>query len=226
MAKLLFTAFLADARGKVNGTVFSKNRGGAYARTKVTPSNPQTSFQSTVRQRLAGLAAQFRALTASQILSWNVAVNDFPVSNIFGNTIHLTGLQLYVRLNANLEGIGAAQISDPPLPVGFSFLDPEINTLSNVALTLDLTAATVDEYYLIEATPSVSPGKFFVKNLYRVIGNVQGTGAAIVANNQFANYSAKFGAPVTGQRVSLRVSLVNSVTGQKSVPVNFNGIVA
>jgi len=99
MAKVKFTAFMADARGKLNGTVFSKNRGGSYVRTKVTPSNPQTSFQSAVRQRLSSLSASFRALSASQILAWNNAVGDFLSTNIFGDTVTPSGLQLFVKLN-------------------------------------------------------------------------------------------------------------------------------
>ena len=42
MAKILTTAIVADIRNKLNGSVFSKNRYGAYVRTKVTPVNPQT----------------------------------------------------------------------------------------------------------------------------------------------------------------------------------------
>ena len=43
MAKIKMTAIVADMRNKLNGSVFSRNRGGAYIRTKVTPINPQTS---------------------------------------------------------------------------------------------------------------------------------------------------------------------------------------
>jgi hypothetical protein len=226
MAKVLFTAFLADIRGKVAGTVFSKNRGGAYARTKVTPSNPQTSYQSVVRQRLASFSASFRALTASQILSWNVAVQDFIGTNIFGNSVTPTGLQLYVKLNSNLDIIAATPITDPPLPVALSPFTATVNTLTNAAFTLALGAATVDEYYLIEATAPVSPGRFFVKNEYRVIFSSQGTGAAVAALNIFAAYSAKFGAPISGERVGIRVKLINSITGQAGIPVNDQQLVA
>lgn len=226
MAKILFTAFLADMRGKVNGTVFSKNRGGAYARTKVTPSNPQTSFQSAVRQRLSSFSAGFRGLTASQILAWNVAVHDYIGTNIFGNSVTPTGLQLYVKLNANLQMVGGTPITTPPLPVAITPIDCDINTLSDVALTLALSEITADEYYSIEASAPVSPGRFFLKNEYRVINAVVGTGAPIAASNQFAAYSAKFGAPVSGLRVGFRIKVINSITGQAGIPINFQGIVA
>lgn len=226
MAKVKFTAFMADARGKLNGTVFSKNRGGSYTRTKVTPSNPQTSYQTVVRQRLAAFSAGFRALTAAQILAWNNAVSDFLGTNVFGDTVTPTGLQLYVKLNSNLAGIGAAAISDPPSPTALSPLTATIASLTNAAFTAALGSITTDETYVIEATSPVSPGRTFLKNEFRVITTVAGTGAPIAAQNIFAAYSAKFGAPVTGQRVGLRVKVVHEITGQSGIYVSDNDIVA
>jgi len=225
MAKVKFTAFMADARGKLNGTVFSKNRGGAYTRTKVTPSNPQTSFQTVVRQRLAAFSAGFRALTAAQILAWNNAVSDFLGTNVFGDTVTPTGLQLYVKLNSNLAAIGVAPIANPPSPTALSPLTATIASLTAAAFTASLGSITTDEQYVIEATSPVSPGRLFLKNEFRVITTVAGTGAAIPAQNIFAAYSAKFGAPVVGQRVGLRVKVIHETTGQSGIYVSDNEIV-
>src|SRR5690606_27930634 len=38
--------------GKIQGTVAARNRSGAYLRVKVTPVNPQTTYQQAARQRL------------------------------------------------------------------------------------------------------------------------------------------------------------------------------
>ena len=225
MAKVKFTAFMADARGKLNGTVFSKNRGGSYVRTKVTPSNPQTSYQTVVRQRLAALSASFRSLLASEILSWNNAVSDFSSTNVFGDTVNPTGLQLFVKLNSNLLNIGAAQLTTPPSPVGISPFTASIASFTALAATLSLGAATTSETYVIEATPPVSAGRLFLKNEFRQISTVAGTGAAIPASNIFAAYTAKFGTPVAGQRVGIRVKLVNELTGQAGIPVVDNEII-
>lgn len=226
MAKVKFTAFMADARGKLNGTVFSKNRGGSYTRTKVTPSNPQSVAQTVVRQRLAAFSAGFRALTAAQILAWNNAVSDFLGTNVFGDTVTPTGLQLYVKINSNLAAIGVAPLSDPPSPTALSVLTATIASLTNAAFTVSLASITTDETYVIEATAPVSPGRTFLKNEYRVITTVAGTGVAIPAQNIFAAYSTKFGAPVTGQRVGLRVKVIHETTGQSGIYVSDNDIVA
>lgn len=226
MAKVKFTAFMADVRGKLNGTVFSKNRGGAYTRTKVTPSNPQTVAQTTVRQRLASLSASFRALTAAQILAWNNSVNDFLGTNVFGDTVKPTGLQLFVKLNANLLSIGLPVIDNPPAPTALSPLTATIASLTDTVFTAALGSITTDETYVIEATAPVSPGRLFLKNEFRVITTVAGTGSAIPTQNIFTAYSAKFGAPVFGQRVGLRVKVISEVTGQAGVYVSDNDIVS
>lgn len=116
MAKVKFGMMAVDMRNKLGGQVFSKNRGGAYIRTKVTPANAQTSFQTAVRAILTFFAQSFRTLTAAQILAWNNAVSDFTGTDIFGDVRTPSGINLYIRLNANLAKVGEPAISDPPLP--------------------------------------------------------------------------------------------------------------
>jgi len=83
--KIKFGALVVDGRGKIGGHVASKNRGGAYLRTKVTPVNPQTSFQNAVRNRLTAFAQAWRGLAASQRAAWNSSVSDFSKTDIFGD---------------------------------------------------------------------------------------------------------------------------------------------
>jgi len=117
-------------------------------------------------------------------------------------------------------------LGDPPAPTALSPLTATIASLTSAAFTVSLSAVTTSEHYVIEATAPVSAGRLFLKNEFRVITTVTGTGSAIPAQNIFAAYSAKFGAPVTGQRVGLRVKLINETTGQAGVYVNDNDIVA
>src|SRR5437867_2761155 len=117
MAKLLFTAVVADMRNKLNGTVFSKNRYGAYARTKVTPVNPQSTAQQNQRNTLSTNSAAWRGLTEAQRQSWIDGAINFPTTDIFGNSKILSGQALYVKFNNNLASIGVAPIDTAPTPV-------------------------------------------------------------------------------------------------------------
>ena len=65
--KIKWGAMVVDGSGKLGGHVASKNRGGSYFRTKVTPTNPNSTSQAAVRSRLTALSQAFRALTIAQI---------------------------------------------------------------------------------------------------------------------------------------------------------------
>jgi hypothetical protein len=228
MAKLLFTAFLADMRGKVNGTVFSKNRGGAYARTKVTPTNPKTLAQNLVRSVLTGLSQGWRSLSAANRAAWNAAVGAFPRTNVFGNPKTLSGHQLYVGLNSQLSAAGAAQISSPPTPTGA----PAVTALSGAAAagagtftaTFAPTPVPANSALIIDATEQVSAGKTNVNNLFRQLSVVPAAGASPA--NIAAAYVAKFGTLVVGQKIGLRARIVNTDTGEVSGSVTASVIVA
>lgn len=218
MAKIKFTAFLAEARGKLAGTVFSKNRGGNYVRTKVTPVNPQSVDQVAQRNRLTSFAQNFRALTASQIAAWNTAVSNFTSTDIFGDIKTPAGINLYNKLNMNLDLAGQAAITVPPLPTGADpvVLDSLVSDVSSSLFTIDATIAAVPAGHslIVEATPQLSQGKSFVKSEFRVIEVV--AAATAFPYLAGASYIAKFGAPVAGQKVFCRVKTINNTTGEAS----------
>lgn len=219
MAKIKFGMMMTDARNKLGGQVFSKNRGGAYIRTKVTPANAQTSFQTAVRSILTFLAQNFRALTANQILAWNNAVSDFSGTDIFGDVRNPSGINLYIRLNANLAKIGEAYITAPPLPTNVEALTgitlAAAAGAGTVSIGADQAAVGAGLKMYIEATPGLSPGKNFVKSEFRTIGY---TGiAAVLPYAAGALYTAKFGAMTAGQKLFVRVRTVDTVTGLESL---------
>ena len=226
MAKIKFGALMVDARGKIGGTVFSKNRSGAYIRNKVTPSNPQTESQMAARSALSGFASGFRGLTLAQIDAWNAAVNDYQSTNVFGDTVKKTGLNLFVGLNSIRTLLGLSQLNDPPAPVEVPFTTVTVSDDDAAALDLDLDAIPVGNTYIVEATQPVSPGRNNINNLFRVIGTIAGTGAAITGSSQAANYAAKFGAPAVGQKVGFRVKVAVNATGQTGLPATAQAIVS
>ena len=116
MAKVKFSALISEMRNKLNGSVFSRNRAGAYLRTKVTPINPRTSLQNAVRELLTSLSQNWRNLTEAQRDAWNAAVHNFQKTDIFGDMKTPSGINLYTKLNLNLANAGLILIDVPPLP--------------------------------------------------------------------------------------------------------------
>lgn len=224
--KVLTTAIVADIRNKLNGTVFSKNRYGLYARTKVTPVNPQTTYQQQNRAILGNASAAWKGLTQDQRNAWIAAAPNFPVTDIFGNVQILSGQALYVKLNANLANAGQSAIGDPPTPVAM----PSITLLSAAAdvsdasidLTFDAASAGAGFTPLFYATPLIIPSRLYVKNRLRLLGTATiSTSAADI----YTIWNARFGTLTAGQRITVNFAVVSNTTGQMSTPSNATCIV-
>lgn len=213
MAKLKWGALVTDGRGKLGGHVLSKNRSGAYIRTKVTPVNRRTSYQTAVRAVFALITTNWSALTASAISAWNGAVNDWQTTDIFGDLTKPTGKNLHQRLNQNAINAGYPAIGLPPTKV----VVPD-DVITSAAI--DITAGTItftgiasDVGFraLISATPPLSRGTSFVKNVLRNIGHQPlDTYSPATA---YADYVAKYGVPTAGDNIHVAVQYV-APTGQ------------
>ena len=215
MAKIKLGAIVTDIRGKLGGHVFSKNRSGAYMRTKVTPTNPQTSYQSLVRGIFAAISSAWSSLTDTQRLSFRDKVQQYTSTDIFGDIKVPSGKTLHHKLNQNLELSGQAQVSTCPSPaeVPFANMLSATATIAGADLSVYLLGDTVGSKLMIFGTPSLSQGTKFVKNQLRFLGSIAG-----VDDTDFdilSIYNAKFGAFVAGANVVIGVKVINA-NGQAS----------
>ena len=213
--KLKFGMIVVDGRGKLGGHVLSKNRSGAYARTKVTPTNPQTSFQSAVRSIFASLSQAWSGLTASVRLQWDGAVSQWTSTDIFGDIRKPTGKNLYLRLNAVAGQAGYPAIPTPPAKAqmieGVITAVAYDSAIPSVTLTDAVSDASIT--YSVFATPPLSQGTGFIKNRLRFIGNFLST--APVPADLGDDYVAKFGAGNAGDNIHFGFQKVLS-NGQTS----------
>ena len=223
--KMKFGAIVVAGRGKIGGHVASQNRAGAYLRTKVTPVNPQSGSQLTVRNRLTEFAQGWRGLAEGERSAWNAAVADYAKTDIFGDLRQPSGFALYQRLNNNLSIIGVAALTVPPLPsaVGVSYVT-SITALDSENFTIGLNATVpADTKLQIWATPPMSAGKSFVKSEYRLITVL--ASAATSPANILSAYSEKFGGTgAEGQKIFVKTVAVNAVTGQTGTPSQVAGV--
>jgi len=226
--KLKWGALVVDGRGKIGGHVASKNRGGAYLRTKVTPVNKQSAYQLAVRNRFTGLSQGWKGLTPAQIAAWNAAVAGYAKTDIFGDVHQPSGFSLYQRLNNNLETCGEAALTTPPLPeaVGIVVAGALTATAAGGLLSQVIGAAVpADTKVKVYATAPQSPGKSFVKSNYRLIQIV--AAAAPSPLNLKAAYDLKFGSVgPAGQKIFVKLIAVNTNTGQEGTPSSSEAIVA
>lgn len=215
-----FGAIVVDGRNKIGGHVASKNRAGAYLRTKVTPVNGRTSFQQNARNIFGSLSQSWRSLTQFQRDSWNAGTSAYAKTDIFGDLRNPTGLALFQRLNNNLVQFGQDPFAMCPAPEGI-FVNPAISLTydrTGSVLTLKLLKATPEASIMkIAATPPLSAGKAFVKNEFRTLdynSTDYSDGASIKTI-----YEAKFGSAYpSNTKIFVQVTVINTNTGQAGVP--------
>ena len=214
--KLKFGAIVTDGRGKIGGHVASKNRAGAYLRTKVTPTNPNTVAQVQARNILASISQLWQTLTESQRSGWNDAVKEWGTTDIFGDIKNPSGINLFVKINANLISVGYPQLSDAPskMEVPSVIISSANYIISADDVSINFNSSDADGVRaLVRATPTLSSGVSFVKSQFRVIGS-----EIVVGNNLSVTgaYGAKFGVPLVGANVYANVQFVLP-NGQKTI---------
>lgn len=215
MAKIKFGMMMTDASGKLGGQVFSKNRGGSYVRTKVTPGNPQTSAQMNVRGIFASISSGWSSLTEANRASFNNFVSAYAKTDIFGDLRNPSGKALYQRLNQNLAISSQALITTcvSPLEVPFANLDTAVASIAGTNFDLDYLGDLTGSQVVVWATPSLSAGTSFVKNQLRQLSVTAGANAGTI--DIYTDYTAKFGVPAVGANIYVGVRVINA-NGQAS----------
>lgn len=222
MAKIKFGALVTDARGKLDGIVYSKNQFGAYVRTKVTPVNPNSLRQTEVRNNLSlNSKAWSNVLNDSQRAGWKALAENNPVTDIFGNSQVLTGIALHGRVNNVLRNLTVAPLATAPPNLDVTGLTSMAATAGAGLSTLDITFAdtplAADHQLYIFATGNLPGGVSFFKPRLRFIGS-----SALADVSPFdagALWEAKFGELIAGNKFGIAVATVNQTTGAVSTAI-------
>lgn len=228
MAKIKTSALVADIKGTVGGNVFASNKGGNYVRRYKKPTNANTSSQQVVRNTFGAMAGEWRVLTDEQRQSWNEGAVNFPYQDTLGETRVYSGQQLFNKLNNNLAQYQSTLLTNCPTPQSFPdlvFLEV-INTVATNALRISLNfdgTVTIPNGYtlIIRATTSISAGvQSPQKGLFKNISTAN-EGADIDGLSIIAEYNTKFGTLVLNDTIFISVLLLNTISGEASVPVVF-----
>lgn len=190
--------------GSVAGVTSSRNRFGQYRRTRASPVNPNSVRQIAVRAVLASLASAWRGLTDAQRQGWTALGASIQRTDSLGQTYNLTGEEAYVSVNAEMDAAGDATVDDAPVLAEAPELLTTTLTLTDVAFSLAFTATPLaaGDRLFVYGSPQRSAGRAFESDLR--LFHVSAAALASPAN-LLADYTARFGAPVTGKRIFLLV---------------------
>ncbi len=209
--------------GKLGLTVTYPSRNGLIRRSWVVPANPRSAEQLVTRSRLATAAQAYDSLSEAQQDAWIAAAAQEQSKPTLGQSGPLTGLQLYTKINASLAIVGEPVATDPPAKPTFD---------ANVAQSLELTnvggvvaiklicTGTSDAFNLVRAAAPQNSGTRRPMSI-RVLGELPEVAAGKA--DITALFTAKFGAPVAGQRVFVQTNQLKD--GWQDLPLAFTGIV-
>jgi len=212
---------IADARGTLGGTIWSRDRSGPRISARTAPIQQQTPTQTNVRAAFAAAAQAWATLDATTRDVYGSAASTLTVTSSLGVTRQRTGYSLYQECFRNLAAIGQGIPTQPPVPYFHSLAGgaapPVFITSSGVLTTASAVTTTswfgVADSSVIQFTRGLSPGQAYIpRNAYRSLqshGTFGGTGLDVLAG-----YLALFPSPAPGQTIAWRFRWIDGSTGQ------------
>lgn len=116
--KVLIGALYLDMRGRLGGSVASRNRYGSYLRNYVVPTNPSTTRQELVRTGFSLAIAAWKALSATYRANWETYAASCNFSDRFGTNYKLSGVSIFVRSYCAAVDLGVSPITTAPTVMG------------------------------------------------------------------------------------------------------------
>lgn len=223
--KIKYSALVSGARGKLNGSVASRNRYGDYFRNKTTPVNAQTDYQQNVRASLANWSRQWRGLSQEQREAWDALAESRPFTDIFGDQHMYSGFNLYIKVNQQSTVIGIPGSDNPPpnepAPTNLGGIVLDSNTISQVGFSTREQPGTND-IIIVYGAANYSAGKKYVKNLYKYLGAFSAT--SIQPIDVTDELVTRFGDLQAGYGVSLRVTTFNTISRIMGTPYSASAV--
>lgn len=229
MAKVLFGGGVAEMRGRLGGTIFSRNAGGPYAKNMANPTNPQSTKQLAVRAFFSSCATAWQDLTQMQRDAWNAAATTLPFINSIGLPYYLTGKGLYIKSNQVVANVLKNRIDNcpakfliPDAPGGIS-VAADVNGTTFV-LTADDANVPADRVFFVDAAPQSAPTVINNNSKYKRIHFIDAAGALDTVDLATV-YSAVFGAFQEDQKLEIRCGFIDSTNGMMSSYIKASTIV-
>jgi hypothetical protein len=229
MALLVPGAVVSVLSGKIGGTVFARNRGGAYARSYAIPTRVTSASAQAQKAAFAAASQGYANLTTAQIAAWDQYGQENPVSNRIGQLITLKGQSWYVGCNSRLIFAGETPLTLPPIlaaPVIAVASNPAVDT-SDSSAEIDVAVHSADASIRIAVygARSVSAGKRYLENLYTGVF-LSAAGASGTTLSFGTELEAKLGEIQTGVTYHFKVVMLDIRTGLISAPQWLSAVAA
>lgn len=221
---LFKSPIVSDASGSIGGATFSKNKGGLYMRARVKGTQPNTTAQTDARNRLKAITQAWATLTQAERDAWIAAAQSSTYQNALGDTKHLTGSQLFTKLNGSARAANpsASLITSPPSTLYATqmtleeFIATSVSGFLNVDLGVqgDPDDQEICQVYIAR---NISAGVANVKkSKFKKVGELYGTGS--INGAAISTLIAELSLPASiGSRCSIFLKVTNVATGAVAI---------
>jgi len=218
MASVIFGGGITNMVGSHAGNTFAHNKGGSYVKKKTHGTNPRSSNQSGHRTTVGRLAKYYTfTLTDAQRSAWRTFAATSPVINRMGNTIFLSGQQMFAKTSAQLLAAGFSIIATPPAsgvvgtPTGI-IINAVHGGGGSLTITNMVAAPGANDRVIMYCSPPMNPGRAFISSQLRRMPTICACNFAAFVTSDYTN---AFGLLPTaaGQRIFVRIAVVNTTTG-------------
>jgi len=202
----------------------SKNRAGQYVRNRRSPVQPiGTGRRAVARANFGSASSSWAGITDAQRAAWATFADGVPYIDRLGQSIKLTGHQMFVAVNSQLLNCGSGVSETPPG-------DTTVPVLSDVVLSAAITGGvlsadftstgTAADFILCAVAPLQSAGRSFVGRWWQA----QVFPGNVTAAEVYDQFVAEFGALVEGRKVFMKLTPVNQY-GVTGAPTTVSAVV-
>lgn len=183
MGLIKTSALVSDISGKVGGNIFSRTRYGLAVRAFTKPVNVNSTLQQVARAAMAALVERWSSvLTEAQRTAWGLYGDSVTMQNKLGDSMNLTGQNMYVRSNTIRLQNGLDPIDDAPTIFDIPDHDPSLEVAyseasQEISVTFDGSRSWANEtgghLYVFMGSPQ-NPQRNFFNGPWRYAGKIDG----------------------------------------------------
>jgi len=218
MALIKYGGGIVQMSGSIAGNTHARNRFGNYMRARTKPVNPRSARQSGARIAIMFLAEQWREdpMNDAKRGAWETYAGSVNWNNKLGETVKLTGFNMFIRANAVLLRIGASIVTDGPTDLGLPAGDPLMQFsdcragTQQVSLVFDDTMEWGDEddaYMVCDMGEPQNPTRNFFGGPWRHYIKLAGD-SVTPPTTPSLNWNGMPYTVVAGQKIWFRASII------------------
>lgn len=134
MAVVQYTGVVNQIRGKLNGSVFNRSRTAQTLSSKQQAPRSFVGLQSGARNQFSQAQRSWKSLSDVQRADWQLAANNNPSRDRFGDLVVLSGYNQYIKAHMRATAAGMVPPASP-----YTSPAPDSGIVSLDFNTLDLT---------------------------------------------------------------------------------------